>query len=195
MTIHSVHHPRINLTIPGIDGSGAGHWQTWWEETRGDCRRVDLGDWDRPDPARWMARLDAAIRRQAKARPTLVAHSLGCILVTWWAHHHRDAARHVAGALLVAPCNPEGPRDDRLRPFAPPPRNPLPFPATLVASRDDPYASFDWSARFARSLGAKLIDAGPIGHINAEAGMGAWPEGQKLLEDLAMRRVTEREPV
>src|SRR3546814_2327931 len=36
------------LTVPGLNNSGPGHWQTIWETTRNDCERVDLGMWDRP---------------------------------------------------------------------------------------------------------------------------------------------------
>jgi predicted alpha/beta hydrolase family esterase len=47
----------------------------------------------------------------------------------------------------------------------------------LVASRDDPYSSFADSEGLAGHWGAKLIDAGAAGHINAESGHGPWPEG------------------
>src|SRR3546814_6458825 len=30
------------LTVPGLNNSGPGHWQTIWETTRNDCERVDL---------------------------------------------------------------------------------------------------------------------------------------------------------
>jgi uncharacterized protein len=57
------------------------------------------------------------------------------------------------------------------------PKEPLPFPAVLVASRNDKYSSFENSEALAGMLGAKLVDAGYSGHINSESGHGPWPEG------------------
>jgi predicted alpha/beta hydrolase family esterase len=175
--------PRLNLIVPGIDGSGRDHWQTRWE-AYGDCLKVELGDWARPEPGAWMARLDDAVAAHHGADIALVAHSLGCILVAWWARHCSEAARHVVAALLVAPCNPSGDRDPRLRSFAPVPEAPLPFRTGVVASRDDPYATFAWSSHFARSIGAELHDAGHLGHINCDSDIGAWPAGRLLLDEL-----------
>src|SRR3546814_3777941 len=72
------------LTVPGLNNSGPGHWQTIWETTRNDCERVDLGMWGRPHRNTWVNKLNAAIR-QADRPVILVAHSLGCIAVAWWA--------------------------------------------------------------------------------------------------------------
>src|SRR3546814_11776719 len=38
------------LTVPGLNNSGPGHWQTTWETTLNDCERVELGIWYRPHP-------------------------------------------------------------------------------------------------------------------------------------------------
>ncbi|MPM45195.1 hypothetical protein SDC9_91881 [bioreactor metagenome] len=75
----------------------------------------------------------------------LAAHSLGCLLLAWWAAHSRETAR-VAGALLVAP--PEIERADlrqQIPGWAPPARQRLPFPCLVMASSDDPYASLDYA--------------------------------------------------
>ncbi len=32
------------LTIPGLDNSGPGHWQSLWEQKFPDCERIDLGN-------------------------------------------------------------------------------------------------------------------------------------------------------
>ncbi len=73
----------------------------------------------------------------------LVAHSLGCILTAWWAAHSRNTHK-VQGALLVAPGDVESPEVAPLLPgWSPIARQPLPFPATLVASRNDPYCHWD----------------------------------------------------
>lgn len=187
MATNSAAPPHVNLIIPGIDGSCPRHWQSLWEQTRDDCRRVDLGSWNAPEPKRWMARLDDTVRQHRGSSIVLVGHSLGSILVAWWAHHHARSCAAISGAMLVAPCDPDSERDKRLRPFAPVPSRRLPFPVTVVASRNDPYASFEWTAQFARSLGATLIDAGHVGHINRDSHLGAWSQGEALLETLVSR--------
>ena len=187
MATNSAAPPHVNLIIPGIDGSCPSHWQSLWEQSRDDCRRVDLGNWDAPAPMRWMARLDDTVRQHRGSSIVLVGHSLGSILVAWWAHHHSRSCAAISGAMLVAPCDPDSARDKRLRPFAPVPSHRLPFPVTVVASRDDPYASFEWTAQLARILGATLIDAGHAGHINRDSQLGAWSQGESLLEALIAR--------
>jgi predicted alpha/beta hydrolase family esterase len=57
------------------------------------------------------------------------------------------------------------------------PRDPLPFPAVLIASRDDSYADYLESEKLAHDWHAELVDAGASGHINDESGHGPWPEG------------------
>ncbi len=54
----------------------------------------------------------------------------------------------------------------------------------LVASRDDPYCSFERAAGFAQAWVSRLVDAGARGHLNAESGLGDWPEGHALLQSL-----------
>jgi len=46
-----------------------------------------------------------------------------------------------------------------------------------VASRNDPFCSFDVVEDIAAAWGSLFIDAGEAGHINAESGHGPWPEG------------------
>ena len=173
------------LTVPGLANSGPGHWQSLWEQQRGDCRRVELGMWDAPHRNTWVNQLNLGIR--AAGRPmVLAAHSLGCLAVAWWAQlEGANAAHLVAGALLVAP--PEAGRsaiDHRLAGFAPVPDQPLPFPAILVGSRNDPYMNIRDARRLAQVWGAGFADAGAIGHINAGSNIGDWPFGQFLLSQL-----------
>lgn len=170
------------LTVPGVDGSGAGHWQTIWEAQDNAMRRVDLRDWSRPNRNQWVNRLSLAV--QKASRPViLVAHSLGCLTVAWWARYERpEFAQPVIGALLVAPPDVEGAvADSRLGAFAPIPEEELPFPALVVGSRNDPFARFDVTRRMAQAWGATLIDAGDSGHINAYSGLRDWPFGKRLL--------------
>lgn len=181
------------LTVPGLANSGSDHWQTRWERQRPDCRRVELGQWDQPHRNSWVNQLNLAIRAAADSaspRPVvLVAHSLGCLAAAWWAQFEApDAGKLVAGALLVAPPDVDtAPRDARLCGFAPSPAAPLPFPSILVASRNDPYMTMRAARQLAHLWQASFADAGPIGHINADSGIGDWPFGQFLLGRLLNR--------
>jgi predicted alpha/beta hydrolase family esterase len=172
----------ICLLIPGIDGSGAGHWQTSWTADRDRFRLLDLGSWQLPDREQWIKRLDEAIDREGKRPVILVAHSLGCLLVAWWAERFPVKAAGLAGAMLVAPCDVDLSYDDRLRRYAPMPAQPLPFPAIVVASTNDPHAPISSSAGLAHSLDADLFEIGPLGHINAASRLGDWDQGLRLLD-------------
>ena len=61
--------------------------------------------------------------------------------------------------------------------FGPYPRERLPFPTMLVASRNDHYGAYEVAEELAEAWGALLMDAGEAGHINTDAGYGPWPEG------------------
>lgn len=173
------------LTVPGLGNSGPGHWQTLWEQSRGDTARAELGMWESPRRNAWVTKLDQAVRT-ADAPIILVAHSLGCLAVAWWAELSGQTwGWPVAGALLVAP--PDVDRSNactEIRGFAPSPRIALPFPSILVASEDDPYASPQRSFDMAREWGSHFVEIGPHGHINAESDLGLWHEGQALLDRL-----------
>jgi len=170
------------LTVPGLGSSGPAHWQTLWEQSRLDTRRVDLGMWDTPHRNAWVTKLDQTIA-QAQAPVILVGHSLGCLAIAWWASlSPQPYGWPVAGALLVAPCDVDRTTiPAELSTFTPAPRAPLPFPSILVASTDDPWIDLDAAHSLAVDWGSHFIDAGAAGHINAASGLGWWPEGQELL--------------
>lgn len=179
--------PRDNgatiLTVPGFGGSGPSHWQTLWEESRLDTRRVELGMWQAPHRNAWVTKLDQAIRT-AQGPVILAAHSLGCLAVAWWAAlSNPPFGWPVAGALLVAPADVD--REDaraELRGFGPTPATPLPFPSIVVASTDDPWISIDRAHSLAVAWGSHFVDVGAQGHLNAASSIGWWAEGQELLE-------------
>lgn len=182
-TFHDLSVQPTVLTIPGLGGSGPAHWQTLWEKSRPDTARVDLGMWDRPHRNAWVTKIDQAIAT-ARAPVILVAHSLGCIAVAWWAAMSpQPYGWPVAGALLVAPADVD--RADtaaELAPFAPAPKQPLPFPSIVVASTDDPWITIDRAHSLAVDWGSHFVDHGANGHLNAASGLGRWPEGLELLD-------------
>jgi uncharacterized protein len=174
------------LIIPGWTNSGPQHWQTLWERAHPEYRRVEQRDWETPGRVEWVTTLDRAIRT-TPSPPILVAHSLGCIAIAHWAaeHGHDDASR-VLAALLVAPADVDAPTArEAVRGFRPVPLAPLPFSSVVVASRTDPYLSFERAIEMAQAWGSSLVDAGDAGHLNTDAGYGPWPEGERILVNLA----------
>lgn len=181
------------LIVPGLNDSGPDHWQSRWTRELPDCERVDLGMWDDPHRNTWVNKLNHAIH--GANRPViLVAHSLGCHAVAWWAQYERPfLGRPVVGALLVAPPDVEKDGvDPRIARFGPLVSGRLPFRSILAASQNDPYASFGQSKRMARKWGSRLVDAGPIGHINVASGIGNWPYGKYLLNHLIAEATPRR---
>lgn len=167
------------IIVPGLGGSGPDHWQTLWEQKFGAVR-VRQDDPAQPDPVHWAARLQEMIEA-TPGELVLVAHSLGVLTVAHWATRHAVPER-VRGALLVAPPDPERPDAlDEVRRFAPLPAGPLPFPALVVASENDPYAASEWAEALAETWEAEFVTAGEAGHINTVSGHGDWPEGEVLL--------------
>lgn len=184
MTEHAS--PRI-FSLPGWQGSGPTHWQTLWERHHGDVR-VEQSDWMQPLRGDWMARLDEVLLVEAQPA-VLVAHSLGCQLVAAWATHSKHTAR-VKAALLVAP--PDIERADmpvvlqRWRPIA---RQRLPFASIAVLSSDDAFCDEARGKAMAQDWGACVVRAGAKGHLNADSGLGAWPEGRRLVDELASTKL------
>ncbi|MEX1168414.1 MAG: alpha/beta fold hydrolase [Hydrogenophaga sp.] len=173
--------PHNVLLLPGWQNSGPDHWQSLWETQHG-YRRVEQHDWMQPRRGDWMARLEEVIL-DADEPVVLVAHSLGCILTAAWASHSQNTHR-VKAALLVAPGDAEREALQGVLPsWSPVPMLKLPFPSTLVGSRNDPYCSFERAGAMGLAWGSGFVDLGKAGHINAETGLGDWPQGRALLLD------------
>jgi len=65
------------------------------------------------------------------------------------------------------------------------PRQPLPFPSIVAASRNDPLAGFERAAGLAADWGSRLVDLGEVGHLNPASGYGAWPRAEELIAELS----------
>ena len=170
------------LVLPGWQNSGPDHWQSRWQALHG-YTRVEQHDWMQPLRGDWMAQLEEAVLA-APAPVLLVAHSLGCILTAAWAAHSRNTHR-VKAALLVAPGDPE--REElraALKSWSPVVLQSLPFPSVLLGSHDDPYCSLQRAQDFAQAWGSAFVDYGHAGHINADSGLGDWPQGHAILMQL-----------
>lgn len=164
------------LLVPGYGKTLPGHWLLRWQKKMANAHVVRLANVNQPVLKTWQDKLVEDVENAT--RPVvLVAHSLGCILV---AHAVHALKGKVKGAYLVAPSDWDRKglvKDFDGGDFTPIPHHPCPFPAHVVASRNDPYCSYERAQDFANAWGATFQDAGEAGHINLESGHGPWPEG------------------
>jgi len=179
--------PANILLLPGWQNSGPDHWQSRWERMHAYAR-VEQHDWMRPLRGDWISRVEDELLSRAltpNRRAVLVGHSLGCLTAVAWAAHSHNTLR-VGGALLVAP--PDSEREDVrevLPGWSPIPLQKLPFPSVLLASTNDPMCALERARFFAAAWGSELIEVGPYGHLNADSGLGNWPEAHLQLQRLA----------
>lgn len=167
------------IYLAGINDSGPGHWQNHWLKRLGGTW-VEHQDWDHPNADDWASDLKIALALIQNPK-IILAHSLGCLTLTQWAKDHQDPGIH--GAFLVAPPDPSAPGYPKESAgFEDPFSITLPFPTVLVASRNDPYASLDFSKRLAEHWGSHLLDVGEKGHINLKSSLGVWEEGLKAFK-------------
>lgn len=175
------------LIIPGYTNSGPEHWQTRWQGKLSTARRVEQAEWSKPVLEDWVGELARAVN-EAEKPVVLVAHSLGVATAVQALPQFHN---RVAGGFFVAPPDVANPaiRPKHLMTFGPYPREPLPFPSIVVASRNDPFSSFEAAEDIAGAWGSLFLDAGESGHINAESGHGPWPEGSMTFAQFMMRLV------
>jgi predicted alpha/beta hydrolase family esterase len=166
------------IIVPGLHDSSPGHWQSRWHARQPGFARVRQDDWEHPHLPSWAARLDQ-VRRSDPRPKLLVAHSFGCLTAV---HSIARDPSNVAGALLVAPADP-----DKFGVASLLPALALPCPSLLVASANDPWMRPEAARAWAARWDSELVEAGPLGHINAESGLGHWPAGAALLHRLAER--------
>jgi predicted alpha/beta hydrolase family esterase len=177
------------LIVPGLRGQVADHWQTLLAARTSRALSVEPLGRGNIDLS---TRLDAieAAANAAQGPLIVVAHSAGCIMVAHWAGRTK---RPVAGALLAVPPDFEAPMPagyptmDTLRTagWLPVPREPLPFPAIVAASLDDPLGRFDRTSELSEAWGGRLVSLGAVGHLNPASGYGDWPRAEELIAELA----------
>jgi predicted alpha/beta hydrolase family esterase len=171
----AVHAPIRTLIVPGLNNSEADHWQSCWQNLYPNFERVEQAHWDVPDLQAWSEQLQRVLC--SDPRPTLiVAHSFGCLTTVHRAH---IGAPNVIGALLVAPAEPKKfGVDDVLHDAH------LDFPSIVIGSTDDPWMSFDRAIYWTKQWGSEFVNAGALGHINAESDLGYWKFGLLQLQRL-----------
>jgi len=171
--------------IAGIHNSGPEHWQAMWRGRTADGVWVEHSSWDNPVRDVWVKELNDSVKA-IEGPKVLIAHSLGCTVVTEWASKCPDNT--IAGAFLVAMPDVHGPNFPAAAiGFDSPRCARLALPTVVVASEDDPYSSLEHSAAVAERLGARLVNVGRKGHINADSGIGDWPEGWSIFSEQFVR--------
>lgn len=167
------------LLVPGYGNSGPAHWQSHWQSRLPKAVRAELGDWDHPDEASWLARLKLELP-PADDKVVLVAHSLGCLLVVNLLA--ACAPTRVAGAFLVAPPDPaHAAFPSQISGFRDFITTRLSVPSLVVSSTNDPYSPPGFGPHCATLWGSRHVSIGAAGHINAASGHGPWEEGLELL--------------
>ncbi|MGE6294373.1 RBBP9/YdeN family alpha/beta hydrolase [Aeromonas media] len=166
------------LLVPGLHNSGPDHWQSRWHQQFPQWQRMLGLPWDKPDLTVWSAKLASKLRSR-RSRVHLVAHSFGALTAIAAARLQPDK---VSSILIVAPADPArfGIPDEALA-------GSIKVSAQLVASRNDPWMSFERAEYWSRQWQVPLFDAGEVGHINAESGHGEWSQGLNLLNTLHHR--------
>lgn len=183
-------HPVI-VFVPGWKNSGPGHWQSLWASRYPRSVRIAMpdSDWLVPKREIWTHAISQTILDQSQP-VVIAAHSLGCIATT---HLPTEVAKRIAGALMVAPADPE--RRSVLADFTPVPYQPLPYRSVVVASANDPYCPIRTAGAYARSWGSELVRLQNAGHINVESGHGDWPLGLALLDSLVVGHAWSGQPL
>ena len=159
--------PRL-VIVPGLHGSGPGHWQSWLHGQVDGSVRLVQDDWRTPDLARWSDRVADTLEALGPGPHVIAAHSFGC-LATVHAVARRPAL-DVAQLLLVAPADP-----DRFDVAPALPQGRLGPASCVVASDTDPWMSAARAAEWASRWGSDWINLGDAGHINVDSGFGPFP--------------------
>ncbi|WP_350334803.1 RBBP9/YdeN family alpha/beta hydrolase [Coralliovum pocilloporae] len=164
------------LIVPGQAGLIGDHWLERWHRQLKTARLVEQENWLEPQLESWCSNLIKAV--DAATRPVvLVGHQCGVLTIAHAASAFTPGK--VAGAYLVAPVNAD---DDKTTPlamqcFGPVPKNRLPFPSKVIASRSNPLCKYAKARKMAEAWGSEVQDAGDVGTIDQASGHGPWPEG------------------
>jgi len=158
--------PSRLVIVPGLRGSGEGHWQTWLEGQFDETVRVEQDDWAAPDLVRWSRRIVETVGALGPGPHAIVAHSFGCLAGA----HALAAGLPVAHALLVAPAEPARFGLDHALPWTA-----LPVRSLVVVSDTDPWMNAGRARLWARRWGSDCISLGDAGHVNVASGFGPFP--------------------
>jgi predicted alpha/beta hydrolase family esterase len=180
--------PHTTVIVPGLRGHVEDHWQTRLAAKLPGAVMVPSLERGKRDLAGRVADLQRVVER-ADGPVTIVAHSAGVLSTVHWACQHDMPVR---GALLATPPDLAGPlgpaypslEELRASGWLPIPQVSLPFPSIVAASSNDELGAPENVRRLAAAWGSRLIDLGPVGHLNPASGYGEWPGAEALLDVL-----------
>ncbi|MFF9479746.1 RBBP9/YdeN family alpha/beta hydrolase [Streptomyces sp. NPDC014733] len=188
--------PTVVL-VPGLRDHLPDHWQTVLATRFAGAVTVPPSAHARLSRDTQVTALNDTLSR-IRGPVVLVAHSAGVHTTVHWAARRQ---RPVRGALLATPPDfdiplPTGhpePQTLRENGWLPTSRTPLPFPAVVAASADDPMARFGRVVEMAHDWGSRVVDLGPVGHLNPASGYGDWPQALDLLREFGCRPAPDTE--
>ncbi|TGA86699.1 alpha/beta hydrolase [Streptomyces sp. MZ04] len=167
-----------------------GHWQRWLAgELAARGARVaypQLPDPDEPDLEAWLLRLQGLLDGQQ----VVVCHSLGALL---WLHAVGRGGVRADRALLVAPPSDDVlARYEEVAGFGAPRATAAQVAGAadvtrLVAADDDPFCPGGAAERYGVPLGLDTDVVPGGGHLDLDAGYGAWPSVLGWCIDPAVR--------
>ena len=124
------------LIVPGLGNSGPEHWQTFFENSSYNFKRIIQQEWDAPACNDWVTTIEKSVSDYDPATVILIGHSLGCTTIAHWANRYK---KKIKGALLVAPSDVEAQEYTfPAKGFSPTPTEKINFKTIVVASEDDP---------------------------------------------------------
>lgn len=163
------------LIVPGLRNSDDQHWQSLWQQRLPNSKRIHVDDWSTPDLDKWKAGIRAELNKIDKP-VVIIAHSFGTLASASIA---AEFPSKIAALFLVAPADPDKFHIAELLP-----QNPLPVPAKIIASSNDPWLTESKAAYWALQWGTDFLRLKDVGHINSESNLGLWPQGIQLLQRL-----------
>jgi predicted alpha/beta hydrolase family esterase len=163
------------LIVPGLRNSDDQHWQSLWQERLPNSKRIQVDDWSTPDLDKWKAGIRAELNKIDKP-VVIIAHSFGTLASASIA---AEFPSKIAALFLVAPADP-----DKFHIAKRLPQNPLPVPAKIIASSNDPWLTESKAAYWALQWGTDFLRLKDVGHINSDSNLGLWPQGIQLLQQL-----------
>jgi predicted alpha/beta hydrolase family esterase len=168
------------VIVPGLCNSDNRHWQTLWQTQLPHSTRIALDNWDQPDLEKWKAGIRTELDRLDKPA-VVIAHSFGTLASASVA---AEFPEKIAALFLVAPADP-----DKFHIAGKLPQHPLPTPAKIIASSNDPWLTESKAAYWALQWGADFLRLKDVGHINSESNLGIWHQGIDELKGLLRKTV------
>ncbi len=136
---------------------------------------MEHANWGHPQASDWIDDVSRVAHENPEPK-VFVAHSLGCLLVVQGFSNMN--ALNILGGFLVALPDPKAAAFPKTaNGFLTPQFMKPSFRTWILASRNDPYASLEFSKLLAFHWNSRFIDVGEKGHINLGSNLGFWDQG------------------